>query len=121
MTNDQKTLKNSNLFVLIFSLRACVFQNYDSFRGSKASSRFVPSEARQRDYTPMVDELALEHMTQDCSLLKNQLLRLKTLLEVCPAFAERCESIQTSILLNILNASKPRFPHLSSIHSNKSY
>lgn len=30
----------------------------------------------------MLDELTLEHMTQDCSLLKNQLLRLKTLLQV---------------------------------------
>lgn len=30
----------------------------------------------------MLDELTLEHMTQDCSSLKNQLLRLKTLLQV---------------------------------------
>lgn len=37
---------------------------------------------------PMLDGLALEHMTQDCSFLKNQLLKLKTLLEVRPTFAQ---------------------------------
>ncbi|XP_017286002.1 serine-rich coiled-coil domain-containing protein 2 isoform X2 [Kryptolebias marmoratus] len=70
--------------------RAYVFQNHDGHKGSRASSRFVQSDGRQRGYAPMptpmpmptLDELTLEHMTQDCSLLKNQLLRLKTLLEL---------------------------------------
>ncbi|XP_037542013.1 serine-rich coiled-coil domain-containing protein 2 [Nematolebias whitei] len=62
--------------------RVHVFQNYDGFKGSKASSRFVQTEGRQRGNTPMLDGVTLEHMTQDCSLLKNHLLRLKTLLEL---------------------------------------
>uniref|UniRef100_A0A3B4Y733 Coiled-coil serine rich protein 2 n=1 Tax=Seriola lalandi dorsalis TaxID=1841481 RepID=A0A3B4Y733_SERLL len=44
---------------------------------------------QQRGYMAMLDELTLEHMTQDCSSLKNQLLRLKTLLKVCPTSAKR--------------------------------
>uniref|UniRef100_I3IWH1 Coiled-coil serine rich protein 2 n=1 Tax=Oreochromis niloticus TaxID=8128 RepID=I3IWH1_ORENI len=43
---------------------------------------------REHGYMPMLDGLALEHMTQDCSFLKNQLLKLKTLLEVRPTFAQ---------------------------------
>ncbi|XP_036979329.1 serine-rich coiled-coil domain-containing protein 2 isoform X1 [Acanthopagrus latus] len=62
--------------------RAHVFQHYDGLKASKFSSRPVPSEGRQRGYIAMLDELTLEHMTQDCSSLKNQLLRLKTLLQL---------------------------------------
>lgn len=64
-----------------------MFQHYDGLKASKFSSRPVPSEGRQRGYIAMLDELTLEHMTQDCSSLKNQLLRLKTLLQVRPTFA----------------------------------
>ncbi|XP_047459418.1 serine-rich coiled-coil domain-containing protein 2 isoform X2 [Mugil cephalus] len=62
--------------------RARAFQHYDGLKASRMSSRSVPSESRQHGCVPMLDELTLEHMTQDCSLLKNQLLRLKTLLQL---------------------------------------
>ncbi|KAM6915927.1 LOW QUALITY PROTEIN: serine-rich coiled-coil domain-containing protein 2 [Xenentodon cancila] len=62
--------------------RAHVFQHYDGVKASRISSRPIQSEGRKHDYRPVLDELALEHMTQDCSLLKNQLLRLKTLLQL---------------------------------------
>ncbi|XP_061601828.1 serine-rich coiled-coil domain-containing protein 2 isoform X2 [Cololabis saira] len=61
--------------------RAHVFQHYDGLKASRISSRPV-QEGRKHDYRPGLDELALEHMTQDCSLLTNQLLRLKTLLQL---------------------------------------
>lgn len=80
---------NMSLFLCLcffcFSLRAHVFQHYDGFRASKNSAR---KEGREHGYMPMLDGLALEHMTQDCSFLKNQLLKLKTLLEVRPTFAQ---------------------------------
>ncbi|XP_045926148.1 serine-rich coiled-coil domain-containing protein 2 isoform X1 [Micropterus dolomieu] len=62
--------------------RAHVFQHYDGLKASRISSRPVPSEDRQHRYMTMLDDLTLEHMTQDCSSLKNQLLRLKTLLQL---------------------------------------
>ncbi|XP_037638698.1 serine-rich coiled-coil domain-containing protein 2 isoform X2 [Sebastes umbrosus] len=62
--------------------RAHVVQHYDGFKASRISSRPVPSEGRQHGYMAMLDELTLEHATQDCSSLKNQLLRLKTLLQL---------------------------------------
>ncbi|KAI3363330.1 hypothetical protein L3Q82_011961, partial [Scortum barcoo] len=62
--------------------RAHVFQHYDGLKASTISSRPVPAESRQHGYIAMLDELSLEHMTQDCSSLKNQLLRLKTLLQL---------------------------------------
>ncbi|KAM7385403.1 hypothetical protein PAMP_001489 [Pampus punctatissimus] len=62
--------------------RAHFFQHYDGLKASRMSSRPVPSEGRQHGYTSMLDELTLEHMSQDCSSLKNQLLRLKTLLQL---------------------------------------
>uniref|UniRef100_A0A671YXV5 Coiled-coil serine rich protein 2 n=1 Tax=Sparus aurata TaxID=8175 RepID=A0A671YXV5_SPAAU len=68
------------------TVMAHVFQHYDGLKASKFSSRPVPSEGRQHGYIAMLDELTLEHMTQDCSSLKNQLLRLKTLLQVRPTF-----------------------------------
>uniref|UniRef100_A0A8C2ZWQ9 Coiled-coil serine-rich protein 2a n=1 Tax=Cyclopterus lumpus TaxID=8103 RepID=A0A8C2ZWQ9_CYCLU len=63
--------------------QAHVVQHYDGLKASRISSTPVPSEGRQVGYKAMLDELTLKHMTQDCSLLKNQLLRLKTLLQVC--------------------------------------
>ncbi|XP_054455741.1 serine-rich coiled-coil domain-containing protein 2 [Anoplopoma fimbria] len=62
--------------------RAHVVQNYDALKTSRISSRPVQSEGRQLGYKAMLDELTLKHMTQDCSSLKNQLLRLKTLLQL---------------------------------------
>ncbi|XP_040905291.1 serine-rich coiled-coil domain-containing protein 2 isoform X2 [Toxotes jaculatrix] len=62
--------------------RASVFPHYDGLKSSRISSRPIPSEGRQHGYMAMLDELTLEHMTQDCSSLKNQLLRLKTLLQL---------------------------------------
>ncbi|XP_029926448.1 serine-rich coiled-coil domain-containing protein 2 isoform X2 [Myripristis murdjan] len=63
--------------------RAPVFQHYDGFGapGSfRISSRPVPSAGRQDGH--MLDDLTLKHMAQDCSSLKNQLLRLRTLLQL---------------------------------------
>ncbi|KAM9847782.1 serine-rich coiled-coil domain-containing protein 2 [Aulostomus maculatus] len=60
--------------------RAQYFQHYDGLKTSRMSSQPVPSESRQHAAT--LDELTLEHMTEDCSLLKNQLLRLKSLLQL---------------------------------------
>uniref|UniRef100_A0A8C9XLF5 Coiled-coil serine rich protein 2 n=1 Tax=Sander lucioperca TaxID=283035 RepID=A0A8C9XLF5_SANLU len=68
---------------------AHVVQHYDGLKASRISSRPIPSEGRQHGYMAMLDELTLEHMTQDCSSLKNQLLRLKTLLQVRSMFAKR--------------------------------
>ncbi|TMS04566.1 Serine-rich coiled-coil domain-containing protein 2 [Larimichthys crocea] len=62
--------------------RSHVFQHYDGLKASRISPRQIPSEGRQHGYIAMLDELTLEHMTQDCSSLKNQLLRLKTLLQI---------------------------------------
>ncbi|KAM3606294.1 uncharacterized protein V6R79_013925 [Siganus canaliculatus] len=62
--------------------RARVFQHYDGVKASRMSSRPTPSEGKQQGYRATLDELTLEHMTQDCSSLKNQLLRLKTLLQL---------------------------------------
>ncbi|KAK5882630.1 hypothetical protein CesoFtcFv8_021195 [Champsocephalus esox] len=62
--------------------RAHVVQHYDSLKASRVSSRSVPSEGRHHGYMAMLDELTLEHVTQDCGSLKNQLLRLKTMLQL---------------------------------------
>nr|XP_019954267.1 PREDICTED: serine-rich coiled-coil domain-containing protein 2-like [Paralichthys olivaceus]XP_019954274.1 PREDICTED: serine-rich coiled-coil domain-containing protein 2-like [Paralichthys olivaceus] len=62
--------------------RAHVFQHYDGLKSSRISSRPSLSEGRQHGYMAMLDELTVEHMNQDCSSLKNQLLRLKTLLQL---------------------------------------
>ncbi|KAI9535578.1 hypothetical protein NQZ68_003132 [Dissostichus eleginoides] len=62
--------------------RAHVVQHYDGLKASRISSRSIPSEGRQHGYMAMLDELTLEHVTQDCGSLKNQLLRLKTMLQL---------------------------------------
>ncbi|KAM4729282.1 serine-rich coiled-coil domain-containing protein 2 isoform 2-T2 [Anableps anableps] len=56
--------------------------NYDNHKTSRVPSRPIQSDGKQPVYNPMLDELTLEHMTQDCSVLRNQLLRLKTLLQL---------------------------------------
>uniref|UniRef100_A0A3B3BW01 Coiled-coil serine-rich protein 2a n=1 Tax=Oryzias melastigma TaxID=30732 RepID=A0A3B3BW01_ORYME len=62
--------------------RAHVFRHYDGLKASRTSSRPVQSKGVQHEYRPVLDELTLEHMSQDCNLLKNQLLRLKMLLQL---------------------------------------
>ncbi|XP_037321267.2 serine-rich coiled-coil domain-containing protein 2 isoform X1 [Pungitius pungitius] len=62
--------------------RTHAVQHYDGVKVSRIPPRPVPSEGRQSDYKAMLDELTLKHMTQDCSSLKSQLLRLKTLLQL---------------------------------------
>ncbi|KAK2824466.1 hypothetical protein Q5P01_021641 [Channa striata] len=62
--------------------RAHVFQHYDGVKAPRISSRPITSEGRQHGYTVMLDELTLDHMTQDCSSLKKQLLKLNTLLKL---------------------------------------
>ncbi|XP_075870200.1 serine-rich coiled-coil domain-containing protein 2 isoform X3 [Nelusetta ayraudi] len=57
-------------------------QHYDGLKAQRLSTRLAPSDGGRRGYMEMLDELTLEHMTQDCSLLKNQLLRLKTMLQL---------------------------------------
>nr|XP_020456533.1 serine-rich coiled-coil domain-containing protein 2 [Monopterus albus] len=62
--------------------RAHVSQNYDDLKVSRISSQPVPSEGKQRGYMAVLDELTFEHMSQDCSSLKTQLLKLKALLQL---------------------------------------
>ncbi|XP_034040465.1 LOW QUALITY PROTEIN: serine-rich coiled-coil domain-containing protein 2 [Thalassophryne amazonica] len=61
--------------------RAPVFQHYDGLKAPRIP-RPVSSENSQTGHKEMLDELTLKHMTQDCSSLKNQLLRLKMLLQL---------------------------------------
>ncbi|XP_077351024.1 serine-rich coiled-coil domain-containing protein 2 isoform X3 [Festucalex cinctus] len=62
--------------------RAPFFHHYDGLKSSRMSSQAVPTEARRNGQPPVPDELSLEHMSQDCSSVKNQLLRLKNLLQL---------------------------------------
>uniref|UniRef100_A0A8C7ZWN0 Coiled-coil serine-rich protein 2 n=1 Tax=Oryzias sinensis TaxID=183150 RepID=A0A8C7ZWN0_9TELE len=62
--------------------RAHVLRHYDGLKASRTSSRPLQSKGMQHEYRPALDELTLEHMSQDCNLLKNQLLRLKMLLQL---------------------------------------
>ncbi|XP_019715916.1 serine-rich coiled-coil domain-containing protein 2 isoform X2 [Hippocampus comes] len=64
--------------------RAPFFHHYDSLKSSRMSLPAAPSEARRQGHAPapVPDELSLEHMSQDCTLVKNQLLRLKNLLQL---------------------------------------
>uniref|UniRef100_UPI003AAF3790 serine-rich coiled-coil domain-containing protein 2 n=1 Tax=Centroberyx gerrardi TaxID=166262 RepID=UPI003AAF3790 len=90
--------------------RAPVFQHYDALGapGSfRISPRPVPSVGRQDGHMGMLDELTLKHMAQDCSSLKNQLLRLKTLLQLedagsPAAVAEENEDNTTALQLEEL-------------------
>ncbi|XP_076015383.1 serine-rich coiled-coil domain-containing protein 2 isoform X2 [Genypterus blacodes] len=59
--------------------RVPVFQHYDGFRAPRISSGPASCEVRREG---SMDDLALKHMAQDCSAFKNQLLRLKTLLQL---------------------------------------
>lgn len=70
------------LTVTPIGFRAHILQSADGRKASRSSSWSIPSESKQHGYKETLDELTLEHMTQDCSLLKNQLLKLKVLLQV---------------------------------------
>lgn len=64
----------SNLIQTLFCcLRARVLQACDLLKAS------TPPQTG----APVVDELTLEYLSQDCSSLRKQLLRLKMLLQVC--------------------------------------
>ncbi|XP_056148093.1 LOW QUALITY PROTEIN: serine-rich coiled-coil domain-containing protein 2 [Lampris incognitus] len=63
--------------------RAPVFQHYDGLGGSlRISPHTLTSFGRQDGLVGDLDELTLKHLAQDCSSLKNQLHRLKTLLQL---------------------------------------
>lgn len=44
--------------------------------------RPLPPVGRHDGYSGALDELTLKHMAQDCSSVKNKLLKLKSLLQV---------------------------------------
>ena len=78
----------------LMSLRGPVFQHYDGPR-AQGSIRGPPQPqqpaSREDDRTlgaNLPDELTLKHMAQDYSSLKNQLLKLQTILQVGPACSE---------------------------------
>ncbi|KAM4607438.1 serine-rich coiled-coil domain-containing protein 2 [Polymixia lowei] len=82
--NGQDHFHNDNRSVRL-KRRAPVFQHYDALRGPgsfRAPPRPLMSVGREDSHTGALDELTLKHMAQDCSSLKNQLLRLKTLLQL---------------------------------------
>ncbi|XP_077438307.1 serine-rich coiled-coil domain-containing protein 2 isoform X2 [Vanacampus margaritifer] len=63
--------------------RAPFFHHYDGLKSSRMSSQAAPTQVRRNSHPmPVPDELSLEHMSQDCSSVKNQLLRLKNLLQL---------------------------------------
>ncbi|XP_068597519.1 serine-rich coiled-coil domain-containing protein 2 [Brachionichthys hirsutus] len=62
--------------------RTGIIQHIDGFKASRISPLQAPSTGRQNGYTAILDGLTLDHMTQDCSSMKNQLLRLRTLLQL---------------------------------------
>lgn len=74
-------LQENLIQTLCCCLRARVLHASDCIEAS-TPLQTEASDGRQPCYTPVLDELALEHMSQDCSSLKKQLLRLKMLLQV---------------------------------------
>ncbi|KAM9804131.1 serine-rich coiled-coil domain-containing protein 2 [Neosynchiropus ocellatus] len=62
--------------------RALFFPHYDAHKFSRISSQPVLSESRHQGLAVTLDELTLDHMNQDCSTLKKQLLKLKSLLQL---------------------------------------
>ncbi|XP_036816110.1 uncharacterized protein LOC110502513 isoform X2 [Oncorhynchus mykiss] len=62
-----------------------VFQHYDGYAGPvgfRVGPRPFPPVGRHNGHTGALDELTLKHMAQDCSSVKNQLLTLKSLLQM---------------------------------------
>ncbi|XP_014825359.1 PREDICTED: serine-rich coiled-coil domain-containing protein 2 isoform X4 [Poecilia mexicana] len=80
--------------------------NYNNHKTSRFPSRPVQSDGKQPVYKPMLDELTLEHMTQDCSVLRNQLLRLKTLLQLeeTGSPADVCEQTEDDTAVSQMEA-----------------
>ncbi|XP_072292713.1 serine-rich coiled-coil domain-containing protein 2 isoform X2 [Eucyclogobius newberryi] len=64
------------------SSRMHSFQHYEGYKAPRFSSRPFYSDGKQQGHIPALDELTLEHMSQDCSALKSHLLRLKDLLQL---------------------------------------
>ncbi|XP_029554374.1 uncharacterized protein LOC115153262 isoform X1 [Salmo trutta] len=65
--------------------RGPVFQQYDGYAGPvgfRVDPRPFPPVGRHNGHTGALDELTLKHMAQDCSSVKNQLLTLKSLLQM---------------------------------------
>ncbi|XP_077585803.1 serine-rich coiled-coil domain-containing protein 2 isoform X2 [Stigmatopora nigra] len=58
------------------------FHHYEALKSSKMYLQSVSPETKQNNHASVPDEMALDHMSQDCSLVKNQLLRLKNLLQM---------------------------------------
>ncbi|XP_061915222.1 serine-rich coiled-coil domain-containing protein 2-like isoform X2 [Entelurus aequoreus] len=56
-------------------------QSPQGLKSSKMSPQAAPSEARRLCLGASPDELSLEHLSQDCSSVKKQLLRLRNLLQ----------------------------------------
>ncbi|MEQ2304759.1 hypothetical protein AMECASPLE_030718, partial [Ameca splendens] len=77
------------------------FNNYDNLKTSRFPSRPIQSDGKQPVYKPMLDEPTIEDMTQDCSVLRNQLLRLKTLLQLeeTESPADVCEQTEDNTTL----------------------
>ncbi|KAM8852286.1 serine-rich coiled-coil domain-containing protein 2 isoform 1-T3 [Synchiropus picturatus] len=62
--------------------RSLFFPHYDAHKFSRISSQPILSENRHQGLAVTLDELTLDHMNQDCSTLKKQLLKLKSLLQL---------------------------------------
>ena len=70
---------------LFLLLRGPVFQQYDGLASQGAlrpGPRALPPVGRADGHLRALDQLSLRHMAQDCTSVKNQLLKLKTLLQV---------------------------------------
>ncbi|MEQ2221304.1 hypothetical protein ILYODFUR_014404, partial [Ilyodon furcidens] len=82
------------------------FNNYDNHKTSRFPSRPIQSDGKQPVYKPMLDEPTIEDMTQDCSVLRNQLLRLKTLLQLegTESPADVCEQTEDYTTLSQIEA-----------------
>ncbi|XP_041723099.1 serine-rich coiled-coil domain-containing protein 2 isoform X1 [Coregonus clupeaformis] len=65
--------------------RGPVFQQYDGYTchgGFMVGPRPLPPVGRHDGYSGALDEITLKHMAQDCSSVKNKLLKLKSLLQM---------------------------------------
>ncbi|XP_047207533.1 serine-rich coiled-coil domain-containing protein 2 isoform X3 [Girardinichthys multiradiatus] len=82
------------------------FNNYDNHKTSRFPSRPIQSDGKQPVYKPILDEPTIEDMTQDCSVLRNQLLRLKTLLQLeeTESPADVCEQTEDNATLSQIEA-----------------
>lgn len=77
------------------------FQHYEASKAPRFPSRALYSQGKQPSYSPVLDELALEHMSQDCSVLKNHLLTLKSLLQFEDADTPALQAEDNSTVLQL--------------------